>query len=70
MWKTSPVWCTLDDAIAVSTVIESTLIKERALAIGSTGVELSVPSTIAFLVCVPALPEQTKQNMFFCIAPL
>lgn len=49
MWKTSPVWCTLDDAIAVSTVIESTLIKERALAIGSTGVELSVPSTIAFL---------------------
>ncbi|XP_066360523.1 uncharacterized protein [Miscanthus floridulus] len=49
MWKTSPVWCTLDDAIAVSTVIESTLIKERALSIGSTGVELSVPSTIAFL---------------------
>ncbi|CAD6209296.1 unnamed protein product [Miscanthus lutarioriparius] len=49
MWKTSPVWCTLDDANAVSTVIESTLIKERALSIGSTGVELSVPSTIAFL---------------------
>jgi hypothetical protein len=66
MWKMSPVWCTLDDPFAVSTVVESCLIKERALSIYSTGVELCVPSTIAFVVCVPTCLNKPNKTCFLC----
>lgn len=56
VWNTQ-VFRRFDDHLAVNT---SSLIKEHALSICGTGVELYLPSAIAFVVCAPTLPEQTK----------
>ena len=58
-WNTR-VFRRFDDHLAVNTIIESCLIKEHALLICGTGAELDFPSAIAFVVCAPTLPEQTK----------
>jgi len=63
-WNTR-VFRRFDDHLAVNTIIESSLIMKHALSICGTGVELYLPSAIAFVVCAPTFPEQTKQNMFF-----
>jgi len=58
------------DPLALNVIMESSLIKEHALLICGSGAELHLPSAIAFVVCAPTLPEQTKQNMLFHIVPL
>jgi hypothetical protein len=45
-WKTR-VQPSVDDTLQISTVIQSSLIKEFALSICGTGSELSVPSAVA-----------------------
>jgi hypothetical protein len=49
-WKTR-VKRSLDETLPVSTIIQSSLIKELALSICSTGGELFAPSDVAFVVC-------------------
>ena len=57
------------DPLALNVIMESSLIKEHALLICGSGAELHLPSAIAFVVCVPTLPEQI-QNMLFLNVPL
>lgn len=68
VWNTQ-VLRRFSDPLAASAIVESSLIKEHALLICGTGAELDLPSAIAFVVCAPTLPEQTKQNMLFRIVP-
>lgn len=49
-WKTR-VPRLLNDTLSISTIIQSSLIKERALAICGTMGEFSVSSAVAFVVC-------------------
>jgi hypothetical protein len=62
-WKTR-VKRSLDETLPVSTIIQSSLIKELALSICSTGGELFAPSDVAFVVC--AYLARTNQTNHFC----